>query len=478
MPKYYTNIDLTKNELQNARIQNLASAPANPVMGQIYFNTADKKLYVNNGASWDSFASSAGAMASHGDEYHNVAYEKMSNKENASLATTAGDATKYPTVGLVRVSLEALNTSIGTLLADKVDKIAGKGLSTNDYSDAEKTKLAGIAAGANNYVHPANHSPSIITQDSTNRFVTDAEKSLWNAKSDLGLGVTSTTAFRGDYGNTAYTHAQTVTGNPHGTTKTDLGLSNVENKSSSTIRSEITSANVTTALTFTPENVAKKGVINGYPSLDATGKIPLSQLPDISKQQTYVVTDSDARALITGMIAGDKVFETGTGDSYIYNGSAWLLLSSSDWENINLDWGNIVNAPALLALGTLSTTAYRGDHGLIAYNHSQVAHAPSDAQKNSNITKAEIEAKLTGEITTHTHPSTTRKAAATIGNGTLTSFNLDHNFDTKDVIVSISETASPYEMIFADVSYPTTNRVTVNFSVAPTLNQFRIVVIG
>ena len=38
-----------------------------------------------------------------------------------------------------------------------------------------------------------------------------------------------------------------------------------------------------------------------------------------------------------------------------------------------------------------------------AYTHSQSAHAPSNAQKNSDITKAEIEAKLTGNITTHTH---------------------------------------------------------------------------
>jgi hypothetical protein len=35
--------------------------------------------------------------------------------------------------------------------------------------------------------------------------------------------------------------------------------------------------------------------------------------------------------------------------------------------------------------------------------HVTSAHAPSDAQKNSNITKAEIEAKLTGEISSHTH---------------------------------------------------------------------------
>ena len=38
-----------------------------------------------------------------------------------------------------------------------------------------------------------------------------------------------------------------------------------------------------------------------------------------------------------------------------------------------------------------------------AYTHSQSTHAPSNAQKNSDITKAEIEAKLTGNITTHTH---------------------------------------------------------------------------
>ena len=38
-----------------------------------------------------------------------------------------------------------------------------------------------------------------------------------------------------------------------------------------------------------------------------------------------------------------------------------------------------------------------------AYTHSQAAHAPSDAQKNSDITKEEIEAKLTGNIGSHTH---------------------------------------------------------------------------
>ena len=56
-----------------------------------------------------------------------------------------------------------------------------------------------------------------------------------------------------------------------------------------------------------------------------------------------------------------------------------------------------------LTLGTGSGNAYRGDYGDAAYQHSLTAHAPSNAQKNSDITKAEIENKLTGNIDTHTH---------------------------------------------------------------------------
>lgn len=40
-------------------------------------------------------------------------------------------------------------------LSGKVDKVEGKGLSTNDYTTAEKTKLEGVAEGANKYVHPS-----------------------------------------------------------------------------------------------------------------------------------------------------------------------------------------------------------------------------------------------------------------------------------------------------------------------------------
>lgn len=49
---FVTGINLNKNELQNAVIQNLSSAPSTPVAGQVYFNTTANVLYFFNGTEW------------------------------------------------------------------------------------------------------------------------------------------------------------------------------------------------------------------------------------------------------------------------------------------------------------------------------------------------------------------------------------------------------------------------------------------
>lgn len=79
---------------------------------------------------------------------------------------------------------EGVVTALNSAIGNKVDKVAGKGLSEADFTNAEKTKLAGIAANANNYTHPSTHAAAMITQDSTHRFVSDANISTWNAKLD------------------------------------------------------------------------------------------------------------------------------------------------------------------------------------------------------------------------------------------------------------------------------------------------------
>lgn len=58
-----TNLDLNKNELQNVRVQNIASAPSSPVTGQIYYDTTNATPYFHNGTSWIPFDASKVADA-------------------------------------------------------------------------------------------------------------------------------------------------------------------------------------------------------------------------------------------------------------------------------------------------------------------------------------------------------------------------------------------------------------------------------
>ena len=83
---------------------------------------------------------------------------------------------------------EALNNdpdfaaTITNMLAQKVDKVAGMGLSEANFTSEEKTKLSGIEEGANKYIHPSTHPASMIVETSEKRFVSDIEKATWNAK--------------------------------------------------------------------------------------------------------------------------------------------------------------------------------------------------------------------------------------------------------------------------------------------------------
>ena len=81
----------------------------------------------------------------------------MSATDKAKLDGIATGATAVTVDSAMSSTSEnpVQNKVVYTELAGKVDAETGKGLSTNDYTDAEKTKLAGIEASANNYSLPA-----------------------------------------------------------------------------------------------------------------------------------------------------------------------------------------------------------------------------------------------------------------------------------------------------------------------------------
>ena len=172
------------------------------------------------------------------------------------------------------------------------------------------------------------------------------------------------------------------TSNPHSVTKSTIGLGNVENKSSATIRSELTSSNVTAALGFTPISTAVKGAKSGLAELDANGKVPTAQLP------SYVddVLEYSAKSSFPSTGETSKIYvSTDDNKTYRWSGSAYVEISAS------------------LALGETSSTAYRGDRGKTAYDHSQITSGNPHGITKTTVGLGNVENKssatIRGELT-------------------------------------------------------------------------------
>jgi hypothetical protein len=71
-----------------------------------------------------------------------------------------------------------------------------------------------------------------------------------------------------------------------------------------------------------------------------------------------------------------------------------------------------------------------------------------------------------------------RKHTTTIGDNSATSFNVDHNFDTRYVTVQVFEATSPYAQVETDVEHTTANRVTIKFASAPGTGSYEVVIVG
>ena len=128
-------------------------------------------------------------------------------------------------------------------------------------------------------------------------------------------------------------------------------------------------------------NLTEKGKADGVVPLNKDSKIALEYLPDPSKQQTHVIEAVEDMQQLESLLAGDKAFVVSSGDSYIWSGTEWKVLSKAEWENINLDWANIINNPLtsddLVNIPKISAKADKND----------IPSKISQLEDDKNITK-------------------------------------------------------------------------------------------
>lgn len=243
----------------------------------------------------------------------------------------------------------------------KVDKIDGKGLSTNDLTnDLKKNYDEAFSHTSDEVRHITsddrdNWNAAKSHADSTHARTdaTKVEKSSTNGnikingtetnvythpsgtnphgttKSDVGLGnadntsdmdkpVSNATKLELDkkVNSDVFEAHSENTNNPHNVTKSQLGLGNVENKSSATIRGEMTKSNVTSALGYTP-----------YTPNEVDNKI--AALETNIDWKEAVATYDDIATTYPNPEDGWTVNVKDTDYTYRYNGTSWVAISAN-----------------------------------------------------------------------------------------------------------------------------------------------------
>ncbi len=117
-------------------------------------------------------------------------------------------------------------------------------------------------------------------------------------------------------------------------------------------------------------NAALKGAANGVASLDETGKVPATQLPSY-------VDDT-----IEGYLYEGKWYQDETHKTPVTGESGKIYVTKDTNKTYRWSGTMFVEISASLALGETASTAFAGDKGKKAYDHSQAAHAPANAEAN------------------------------------------------------------------------------------------------
>ena len=496
--KFLVDINLNKNELQNAIIQNLASDPSNPVAGQVYFNTTTNRFRVYTGTDWDEMGTGGGTVTS----------VTVSNAEDGGLTVSGSPITSSGTITIGHSNTLASAQTTSGLYPIKIDKnghiteygtAVGKVSTTADglIPAFSSTNQSSTDVGSNNYVWDATQAkyaklPATAFSDTT--YTDGTAGYTLKAKQD-GSGNVITTTY-------APLASPALTGTPTAPTAT-AGDNSTQIATTAFVTSAI--SGITGAMVF--KGTVGTGGTAGT-SLPTTG-VKVGDTYKVASAGTYAgqaakvgdlfiatattptwaYVPSGDDAAVTSITAGTGL----TGGTITTTGTIALDTSgvtAGTYQGITVDsYGRVTSASDMGYTTNTGTVTSVGitDGGGLTISGSPITTSGSITVGHTNSVTAQttqavypIKIDANGHISAYgTAVTILKKYSGTItGNASTKSFTITHSLGSRDVIVQVYDGTS-YEEVMVDVTRTTTSAVTIGFASAPaTGTTYKVVVIG
>ena len=253
---------------------------------------------VQNKAVYDSLATKVDKVSGKGlstNDYTSDEKTKLAGIDEGANKTVVDAAMSSTSTNPVQ------NKAVNSALSNKVDKVDGKELSSNDYTDAEKTKLEGIEEKANNYTLPN------ATSSTLGGVKVGTNISVSNGTISVATGTTSA-----------------------------VGVVKLENAASASTTTAATPAAVKAVKDIADAKAAKATTLSGYGITDAYTKTEIdnkvsSALHYKGSKDTYadLPTTGNTTGDVWNVAEADTTHGVKAGDNVAWNGTEWDVLAGT-----------------------------------------------------------------------------------------------------------------------------------------------------